>query len=302
MSSDEGPSRLGAARRLAFFPARFAARASRDQLEAAADDHLIPEVSRLADRAFAGSLPEDLARSVAEHRVLERMVAELARNGVLDDAVAKALASPQAKELMGRVVSSDVVRGAIKDVAGSPELRAALTEQSVGLVAGLVAEVRDRSVEVDQRIGAKRQRAASGGTRFAGLATRGVAFVFDVLAIAIVFAVGVGLLALVSYLVGGLRPTWLVGTIVGAGWAVIAVFYLVFFWSSAGRTPGMHLMQIRVRDHVGRPPSVFRSLVRAAATWLSIVAFFLGYVTVLWDRRRRGLPDIVARTEVVYDD
>lgn len=256
----------------------------------------------MADRAFAGSFPEDLARSLAEHRVLERMVAELARNGVLDAGIEKALASPQATELVNRVVRSDVVRGAIKDVAGSPEVRAALTEQSVGLVAGLIAEVRDHGVEVDQRIGAKRQRATSGGARFAGVATRGIAFVFDVLAIAIVFAVGVGLLALVSYLVGGLRPTWLVGSIVGAGWAVIAVTYLVFFWSTAGRTPGMHLMKLRVRDHAAKPPSVFRSLVRAAATWVSIVPCFLGYVTMLWDRRKRGLPDIVARTEVVYDD
>jgi uncharacterized RDD family membrane protein YckC len=298
---DERPSRFGAARRLAFFPARVAARASRDQFETAADEHLVPEVLRVADRAFAGSLPEDLARSIAEHHVLERMAAELTRSGALDNAVEKALASPQAKELMKSVVESDAVRGAIKDVAASPEVRAALTEQSIGLVAGLVAEVRERTVELDGRIGARRAR-SSGRAGFAGLATRGAAFALDVLVIAVVFAVVAGLLGLVSYLVGGLRPKWLVGTLVGGGWLLIAAAYLVFFWSSAGRTPGMYLMKLRVRTRAGRPPSVVRALVRAVVTWLSIVPFFLGYVTALFDDRRRGVPDLVAGTEVVYDD
>jgi uncharacterized RDD family membrane protein YckC len=38
------------------------------------------------------------------------------------------------------------------------------------------------------------------------------------------------------------------------------------------------------------------------ATWIAIVPFFAGYLPVLFDRRRRGLPDFVAGTEVVYDD
>jgi uncharacterized RDD family membrane protein YckC len=35
-------------------------------------------------------------------------------------------------------------------------------------------------------------------------------------------------------------------------------------------------------------------------TVFSIAILFLGYVPVLFDRRRRGLPDLVAGTEVVY--
>ena len=36
-----------------------------------------PEVARVVDRALAGSLPEEIARSIVCHRVLERIVAEL---------------------------------------------------------------------------------------------------------------------------------------------------------------------------------------------------------------------------------
>jgi uncharacterized RDD family membrane protein YckC len=82
----------------------------------------------------------------------------------------------------------------------------------------------------------------------------------------------------------------------------VAAAYLVFFWSLAGRTPGMHLLHARVRDATGRPPSAFRAIVRVLATWISIIPLFAGYLPVLFDRRRRGLPDLVAGTEVVYSD
>ena len=83
--ADERRSRFGAVGRLAFFPARVAARASRGPLEAAADEHLVPELSRLIDRALEQSLPEELVHSLVEHQVLERMATEFAATGELDD-------------------------------------------------------------------------------------------------------------------------------------------------------------------------------------------------------------------------
>jgi uncharacterized RDD family membrane protein YckC len=252
---------------------------------------------------MAGNLPEELARSMAKHHVLERMAVQLAENGALDSAVEKALASPRTKETMDRVVKSDAVRQAIKDVVASREVRAALAEQSAGLVEELSADIRRSAVELDDRIEARvRRRTRSGRSTFAGVATRGVVLIVDAVAIAAVFTVLAGLVALVSYLVGGFRPTWLVEALLGTGCALVAGTYLVLFWSGAGRTPGMHVMHLHVRDRTGRPPSIGRAIVRAAATWISIVPFFLGYVTVLFDERRRGVPDLVARTEVLYDD
>jgi uncharacterized RDD family membrane protein YckC len=302
MAEDGRRSRFGVAGRLALFPARAAARATRRPLEAAADDHLVPELSRLADRAFASELPEELARSIAEHHVLERVALALAESGALDSAVEKVLASPQTKETVDRLVRSDEVRLAIKEVVASPEVRSALAEQSVGLAEEMAAEIRGRTVELDDRIEARFRRRSLRGSSFAGLATRGVVLVIDALAIAVVFALVAGVLGLISYLVGGLRPTWLVEALLGSGWALVAGSYLVFFWSVTGRTPGMYVMNVRVRDKAGKPPSIARAVVRVVATWISIVPLFLGYVTVLFDARRRGLPDIVAGTEVVYVD
>jgi uncharacterized RDD family membrane protein YckC len=302
VARDGRRSRFGAAGRLALFPARAAARASRGPIEAAADEHLVPELSKLVDRALASDLPEELARSIAEHHVLERVTLELAENGALDAAVEQILASPRTKETVDRLVRSDEVRHAIKEVVASPEVRSALAEQSVGMAEEMASDVRSRASLLDDRIEARvHRRTQPSASGFAGVATRGVVLVVDALVIAVLFALIAGLLGLVSYLVGGLRPTWLVETLLGSGFALVAGVYLVFFWSATGRTPGMHVLGVRVRDRTGKPPSFMRAILRVLVTWVSIVPFFLGYVTVLFDKRRRGLPDIVARTEVFYD-
>jgi uncharacterized RDD family membrane protein YckC len=289
-------SRFGAAGRLAFFPARVAARASRGPLEAA-EEHLVPELSRLIDRALAQSLPEELVHSLVEHRVLERMAAEFAETGALDQAVENALASPHTQELTDRIVNSEQMRSAIREIVASPEVRKAVTQQTVGFVDELAGAIRARARRLDDRM--DRGHAAA-TTPFAGVATRATALTADALLIIAIFTALSGFVALISSLVGTLRPTWLVGVLLGSGWTLVAGGYLVLFWSGTGRTPGMNLLRVRVRDGSGGPPSVGRAIVRALTTWISIVPFFAGYLPVLFDRRRRGLPDLVAGTEVVY--
>ena len=296
MAGDNRRSRFGAAGRLAFFPARVAARASRGPIEAAAEEHLVPELSRLIDRALAQSLPEELVHSVVEHRVLERMAAELAESGAFDRAVENALASPRTNELVDRIVNSVEMRRAIREIVASREVREAVTQQASGFVEELAADIRQRARRLDDRI----DRGHAAATPFAGVATRAAALTVDALLIVAVFTALSGFVALISSLVGTLRPTWLVGALLGAGWTLVAGGYLVLFWSGAGRTPGMNLLSVRVREGSGGPPSVGRAIVRALATWISIVPFFAGYLPVLFDRRRRGLPDLLAGTEVVY--
>jgi uncharacterized RDD family membrane protein YckC len=296
--TDGRRSRFGAAGRLAFFPARVAARASRGPLEAAADEHLVPELSRLIDRALAQSLPEELVHSMVEHRVLERMAAELAESGALDRTIESALASPRTSELVDRVVKSEEMRRAIREIVASREVREAITQQTTGFFEEIAADVRRRARRLDDRI----DRRHAVATPYAGVATRTAALTADTLLIVAVFTALSGFVALISSLVGTLRPTWLVGALLGGGWTLVAGGYLVLFWSAAGRTPGMNLLRVRVRGRSGGPPSLGRAIVRALVTWVSIIPLFAGYLPVLFDRRRRGLPDLLAGTEVVYSE
>jgi len=236
--------------------------------------------------------------SLVEHRVLERMAAELAETGALDELVEKALASPRTQELTDRIVNSEEMRLAIRHIVASPEVREAVTQQTTGLVEELFGEIRARARRLDGRF----DRSHLQGTPFAGMATRAAALAVDAFLIVAIFTVVSGFVALISSLVGMLRPAWLAGLLLGVGGALVAGGYLVLFWSGAGRTPGMRLLRLRVRVPSGGPPSVGRAALRAVATWIAIVPFFAGYLPVLFDRRRRGLPDFVAGTEVVYDD
>jgi glyoxylase-like metal-dependent hydrolase (beta-lactamase superfamily II) len=52
----------------------------------------------------------------------------------------------------------------------------------------------------------------------------------------------------------------------------------------------------------GSPQSVGRALVRLVGLLLAIVPLFAGFLPVLFDARRRGLPDYLARTVVLYAD
>jgi uncharacterized RDD family membrane protein YckC len=50
---------------------------------------------------------------------------------------------------------------------------------------------------------------------------------------------------------------------------------------------------------VGAAPSVLRSIVRFVGLVLAIALLFLGFLPVLFDRRRRALQDYLAGTAVV---
>ena len=289
--------------RAAFFPARAAARAWRGPLEEVVDEVLsAPEIARVVDRALAGSLPEEIARSLVRNRVLERIAAELAASGELDRLVTSALASPRTLELTDRVLASDETQRALGHVASSPELRAAVARQTSGLAEEVVGGVRASAARLDDRAErVVRQPVRAMRPRYAGIATRAIALATDAAVTIVLFMSVVGMAALVSSLVGGLRPEWLVGVLLGSGWGLTVAAYFVLFWSSAGQTPGMRLMSVRVVGPTGASPSIGRSLVRVVGLLLSIVPLFAGFVPVLFTERRRGLADFLAGTVVVYE-
>ena len=304
MSDDQQRSGLaGAAGRAAFFPARTAARAWRDEFESAVDEVLsAPEIARLIDRALDGPLPDEIARSIVRHRVIDRVVAELASSGELDRLLTAALASPRALEITDRVLASDATRHALREVAGSPEVRDAIFRQTAGLFEEVLGIVRASALHLDDRVErAVRRRERAKRTVFGGIVTRALALAVDVAATIGIHLLLVAVVALVASLVGGLRPQWLVGLLLGLGWILIAGGYFVLFWSTTGQTPGMRLLRVRVR-HRGAVPSVGRSIVRMVGLVLSIALFFVGFVPVLFDERRRGLPDFLAGTVVKYED
>jgi len=136
--------------------------------------------------------------------------------------------------------------------------------------------------------------------QYAGIATRAVALAVDAAIVqAAVFATG-AVLALVASLVGGVELHTVGRALVAVAWGLAVAGYFVFFWSLAGQTPGMRLMNIRVMTYDGALPSAGRSVVRVIGLVLSILPLFAGFLPVLVDDRRRGLLDFLAGTVVSH--
>jgi uncharacterized RDD family membrane protein YckC len=201
------------------------------------------------------------------------------------------------------VLASDETQSALGHVASSPELRDAVTRQTAGLADEVVGGVRASAARLDDRAEqAVRRPARIALPPYAGVATRAIALATDAVVTIVIFMSVVGVAALVASLVGGLRPEWLVGVLLGSGWILVVGAYFVLFWSAAGQTPGMRLLRLRLRGPAGSSLSVGRSFARFVGLLVAIVPLFAGFLPVLFTERRRAQPDFLAGTVVLYED
>jgi uncharacterized RDD family membrane protein YckC len=314
---------------------------ARRRLESAAEGVLsAPEAEHVVDGVLAGALPEAVARSLIEHRVVERLVAEVltsveldremvsAReaerterlvsqalaNPALERVVAEALESRLTLELTDQVVRSPAFKRVLTEVLGSPELRAALKGQSMSLAGEVVTGLSQRLRRLDDVIErgprrwfhrAPRPQVVAGGSAhvpYAGIATRGVALAVDVVLETMIFLTGTAVIGLVVSLVWDPRPAPVVGAVIAVAGLLAEVAYFTGFWSTAGQTPGMRLLGLRVVDGDGSAPGFGRSLVRLFGLIAAILLLFTGFLPVLVDDRRRALQDFLVGTVVIYDD
>ena len=83
---------------------------------------------------------------------------------------------------------------------------------------------------------------------------------------------------------------------------LLIVAYHPFFWMLAeGRTPGKKLMGIQVVSQNGQKLRLGQCLKRFVGYWFSALVLFLGYLSVLIDDDRRSWHDKLAKTSVSYN-
>jgi len=136
--------------------------------------------------------------------------------------------------------------------------------------------------------------------QYVGLATRGVAFVIDIIIIdvvAVVVTAGGALIVSFFYIPHDVQT---ILKLIAAGLAVLwAAAYFVAFWAGTGQTPGNRLMQIRVVTASGERVKPRRGIIRCVGLVLAALPLFAGYLLILFDRQRRGFQDRFAGTVVV---
>lgn len=141
------------------------------------------------------------------------------------------------------------------------------------------------------------------GLAFAGYGERLVAYIVDAIIVTIVIVVVafVGGLAVAGGAVTGSVPAAAGGVfLLVIAVLVVSLGYFPFFWARGGATPGMKMFGlIVVRDRDGGPISGGQAILRLFGYWVSSVVFYLGYIWVFIDKRRRGWHDLIAGTVVV---
>jgi uncharacterized RDD family membrane protein YckC len=81
---------------------------------------------------------------------------------------------------------------------------------------------------------------------------------------------------------------------------IFALLYFPFFWARGGATPGMKVAGIRiVNDRDGSRIGWGAALLRLIGFWVSGAVFYLGFIWILIDSRRRGWHDLLAGTCVI---
>ena len=135
----------------------------------------------------------------------------------------------------------------------------------------------------------------------AGFASRFIAFVFDCVVSIGLFMIALSAASFAASVLTGSSIHWSRSNL----WVVIAFFaweflYYAYFWTASGKTPGMILLGVEVVGQDGRRPGTKRGLVRTLVFPLSFILLGLGFVSILFDRDRRALHDLIAGTAVIY--
>jgi uncharacterized RDD family membrane protein YckC len=256
-----------------------------------------PAVERALVRVLQGPAVREAAAGAVNSREVEQ-------------AILDALDSEMVDRIWARLLESDETQRLVERIAEAPEVRAAITQQGVGLLEDVgrqIGAVVRHLDDIVERIAWRltfRRRSRTEPAREAGAVSRLLAFAIDVGIMNATFLLGS---ALVSFIAreafggsGDLPDQVLVvGT---SAWLIAIGAYLTTFWSLSGETPGMRFLGLRLDEADTHGIGLRRALRRLVWLGLSFLAFGLGFLGILLREDRRGWHDRRAGTSVLYVD
>jgi uncharacterized RDD family membrane protein YckC len=271
------------------------------------------------DRAVQSAAEEAMVAAV-ESEAVERALVRVLQGPLVEDAVHGAMESETVKramidaldsemvdEVWRRLLASDEAQRLVERIAEAPEIRAAISAQSVGFIEDVGHTIGDATRRLDgvieriaRRVVFRRRRTEP--TDRAGALTRGLAFGLDLLIVNLAFSGLAAIAALIgSFFSGnGSGVSGFALALGGTAWIVLGSLYLLVFWSLAGQTPGMRFFGLRLgTEGRGLPPR--KSVKRLVGLFLAAIPFGLGFLGILFDERRRGWQDRLAGVDVLYE-
>jgi uncharacterized RDD family membrane protein YckC len=155
------------------------------------------------------------------------------------------------------------------------------------------------------------------GIAFAPHGTRLIAYIIDSIIVGLAFTAVIVIAALVAFAgtsLSGLREIDIDSTTFNPALAgplfgffglafllgILVWGYFPYFWWKGGQTLGMKLFNLYVvRDADGGPLSGGQAVLRLLGLWVAAAVFYIGFLWVFVDARRRGWQDLIAGTCVI---
>ena len=262
------------------------------------------------DRALDEAVEEAILRALqspAIGRALERAMASHAEavglsSSELADVVKRVLESEAAEQAWTQVLASDEIQMLVERIAGAPEIRAAITAQTTGLITDMGVRLTTLTEKLDDAMEkVTRHRDPDSETDQAGLATRLVSAAIDLGLLFVVFSLASSVIASVFSFTFGGNLSLAVAIAAGVLAFVIGGLIIATFWALGGQTPGMRFLAIRVTQNGSRDVTFKVAVRRVLGLLVSVLCFGLGYLAILRDPSRHAWHDRWTNTEVIYD-
>jgi uncharacterized RDD family membrane protein YckC len=84
---------------------------------------------------------------------------------------------------------------------------------------------------------------------------------------------------------------------------VLPIFLILWLWVKYAATPGKLIVDSEIVDaDTGKPIDLQQAMLRYIAYMISLIPFGLGFLWILWDKRKQGWHDKIAGTVVILHD
>lgn len=81
---------------------------------------------------------------------------------------------------------------------------------------------------------------------------------------------------------------------------VFFYIYILFFWVKYQATPGKMIISAKIVDsHTHRKPTLTQYVIRSLSYIISALPLFLGFFMIAFNKKRKGLHDIISNTCVI---
>jgi uncharacterized RDD family membrane protein YckC len=132
--------------------------------------------------------------------------------------------------------------------------------------------------------------------------------VLSILYIIVILALGFAINIFREFVLGQaptqeFETSGLVSWLAGIAMFLVPAIIIIMFWKKYGATPGKMLLGCKIVDATTfQKLSYKQCIIRLIGYYLSAIILFIGYITIIFSKRKQGLHDKLANTIVIKRD